>query len=204
MTWRILASAVVAVGLMSGPALACKGTSVLLEDNFRQVDAAWDQADWFSIGAGQAKITPDKGYGLTVFYNGTLFENADMCVDLTMPEIGNPDETIGGVVFWGDDYSNYYGLFVSGHGTAAILRYQNKRWLAPVRWRKVDMKPQAGASNTLRVKMDGNTAQTFINDKPFALIKGAPKQGGSLIGFHAESESAKPDTWIYSNLKITN
>jgi hypothetical protein len=204
MSWKCLTGAILALGLAATPALACKGKTVLFEDNFKEADPAWATGEGFAIDFGAAKIGVKPNGGLTSLYGGSLFEDADMCLEVTVPEAKQPTFTAGGIVFWALNYGNYYGLFIDAAGDAAIIRLQNGKWLYPVSWRKFDgIKAGAGQVNTLRVTLKGNTGIGYINDKQFAAFKGMPPANGSQFGLHGESEADLVNTWSFSNIKIT-
>lgn len=205
MSWKLVTGVVVAIGLAASPALACKGKTVLFEDNFKDADPAWASGEGFSIEFGQAKIAVKPNGGLTSLYGGSLFENADMCVDVTIPEAKHPSYTAGGIVFWAQDYGNYYGLFIDANGGGAVVRLQNGKWLYPVSWRKSDgVKVGTGQVNALRVTLKGNTGVAYINDKQFAMFKGQPPANGSQFGLHGESEADRQNAWSFANVKITD
>jgi len=205
MSWKLVTGVILAAGLAATPALACKGKTVVFEDNFKDADPAWASGEGFAIDFGQAKIAVKPNGGLTSLYGGSLFADVDMCVDVTIPEAKQPTYTAGGIVFWAQDYGNYYGLFIDAAGDASVIRLQNGKWLYPVSWRKTDaVKPGAGQVNTLRVVLKGNTGTAYINDKQFTLFKGMPPANGSQFGLHGESEADRTNTWSFSNVKITD
>jgi hypothetical protein len=202
MSPKSIALAALALGLVSAPALACKGKTVLLQADFRSVDASWDTS--LAMGAGTAKIAPDPGFISWPFYNGGFFADADICVDINIPTGAKPNSIAGGIVFWAADYSNFYTFLLANGGTMAIIRRQNAKWIAPVKYRAADgVNMQTNATNTLRITLKGTSVTTYINDKPFVTITGQPPEGGGQIGLYGESESDKQDTWTFSNLKIT-
>jgi hypothetical protein len=199
MARMIMAAAVIAAGLWSNPALACKGTVVILQDDFKTVDAAWDTVDGFAIESGQAKYSGKDAVGL--YYNGNLFTDFDYCIDITMSKMTDPPQQSQGVVFWATDYDNRYMLLVSGDGQATIARKQNGKYIYPVAWRKFDaIKTDVGAVNSLRVVVKGGTVTANVNDKPFATLKGQPPKEGSQIGLYFTG----PDPFVVTNLKVTN
>jgi hypothetical protein len=201
MTRMIAAAAIIATGLCCNPALACKGTEVLLQDDFKTVDLGWDTADGFTIGSGQAKWTNKDDAGMAIYYNGSLFTDFDYCIDLTTLEKTTPEQAAG-LVFWATDYNNRYIFqLLSRDGQAEIVRRQNGKSLFPVANRKFDaIKTDAGAINSLRVVVKGNTFTAYVNDKMFVTAKGQPPKDGSQIGIYLGS----PDAFAFSNVKITN
>jgi hypothetical protein len=204
MSRKSIALIVLALGLASGPAFACKGKTVLLQADFRSVDPSWDAN--LGIGMGVAKIASNPGYISWPFYQGSFFTDADICVDVTIPTGAKPNSIAGGVVFWAADYQNFYAYLLANGGTMAIYRRQNGKFLTPVGWRKADGVNMADdAPNTLRITLNGKIATAYINDKPFVtLTTGQPPDGGSQIGLYGESEADKTNTWSFSNLKITS
>jgi hypothetical protein len=193
-----------ALSFASAPALACKGKHVLYHDDFRKVDPLWDKQEWFSIGSGRAKMTPDIGKALTVVLNGVTFDQADICADVVMADPADPQKPFAGVVFWVEDYANLYGFMISAAGTAAIIRIQDRKWVLPVRWRTVPgLQTRPGSVNTLRITINGNSATTYINEQTFVTFTGQSPKDGGYIGFHGESEQNRADTWAFGNLTIT-
>jgi hypothetical protein len=199
-----LSLALAAGGLLSTPAVACKGKSILYRDDFRKVAPGWDSQEWFSIGGGRAMMRPDVGKALTVMLHGATFDEADICADVVMARPANPAKPFAGVVFWADNYSNLYGLFVNLAGNAAIVRVQDRKWSLLVPWRRLEgMQTRPGGVNTLRVTLKGNSATAYVNDQTFVSFTGVRPQDGGMIGFHGESEQSQADTWMFANLKIT-
>jgi hypothetical protein len=196
--------AAVAMLALSGPALACKGKTVLLEDNFEEVDPAWSVSDAVSIGSGKLSISPKPGYGNAVWYNGMLFDDADICVDMVVPTANQPDKISGGILFYFDDWDNNFRFVTSG-GSAAVVRYQKGKYLTPISWREVaGMNTKPGSVNTLRLTLKGNTGTAYVNDKPLGNFKMAPGTGTllGLVGYSAQDDA--PATWTFQNLKVTD
>ena len=190
--------------IASSPALACKGRNVILADDFTTPDAAWgDNDDSFIIGSGTLQLKPAPGSTLGGVYQGELFEDADICIDMVMPTGRNPPN--GGLLFWWQDWDNAYLFQADATGSAAVFRWQRGRGLFPVSWRKApSLKTAANAVNTLRLTLKGGTATAYINDQRFATFKGNPPQGGGMIGAFGASENGVSNTWTFSNLKVTD
>jgi hypothetical protein len=205
MALRVFMGALLAMALASVPALACKGPNVIFSDNFTDVDPGWSTDDQFAIGGGKVQIKPDAGKSYGSYYGGSIFDDADMCVDLSVSPPRDPTNLSGGLVFWLDDWENAYLFLISPAGQAAVLRYQKGKALYPVSWRKADsVKTGANAVNTIRVTTKGSAVSTYINDKPFVALKGQPPKGGGSIGLYGESENGAQNVWTFSNLKITD
>lgn len=205
MVWKTVAGALVAISLAASPALACKGPNVLLEDNFSEADPSWAVYDKAVIEDGALKITADAGYLNWIWYDGSTFDNADVCVDVTIPELKNAQTPVGGLIFLGADNANYYMAWMSPLGTVGVQRRVNSKWVNPVPARKAEMKNKMGDSNTLRVTFEGTKATLYVNDKKVVDFKVQPPQGGGArIGFIGESEAERANTWAFTNLKVTD
>ena len=188
MSLRLLASVLVAMAIGSAPALACKGREVLFEDKFQEEDAGWPEG--MTIANGRAEMKPEKGYVQWAFYTGAAFPEADICLDLIIPQY--KEYATGGLLFWGGNNENWFALRIttSEGGYAQVQRRQGKEisWLRWTGARRPASRAAPGSTNQLRVVVKGTNAQTFINDRPFAKFKGINLAGG-LIGLYAGSET---------------
>src|SRR5262249_34861997 len=128
---------IVAIALATTAARAAGcGGNVQFQDAFGQVDPAWPTSDNISIGGGKLQIKADAGKDFWAIYGGSLFGDADICVDVSVNTVSDPTGPGAGVVFSFVDSNNYFAIYFSPDGTAAIQRHQNGRLLSPVGWRK--------------------------------------------------------------------
>src|ERR1700679_105584 len=89
------------------PSFACQGDKVLLAEDFSSADASWGaQNDNFTIKDGAATVKADSQRGYKALDNAFLFDDADICVTVTALDIGKPEASAGGLVFWAQDYRN--------------------------------------------------------------------------------------------------
>lgn len=184
---------------MAGPAMACKGKTVLFEDDFKMADPGWDVDQALSIDFGGAKLTTAPNKGWSALYSGSIFEDADFCIDMTFDKAS--DNSAAGILFWAQDYGHYYWLALTPAGDFAVYRITQGRWLTPVTKRKADSaKPGTGQANRLRVVTKGNVATVFVNDKQVIAFKGQPPTGGGQIGLRSENDTVA----AFGNLKITS
>ncbi len=211
--WLIVAA--IGFSLMTNPASACKGAKVLFSDDFRVADPAWgiDAAPSVgSIGFGKFTIAPTNSVAdsgsittWTFLYSGSLFGDVDICATIIFPNTDAAKDQVAGIAFWGSDISNVYKFNISPAGTASIVRRQNGKAIFPVAWRKADaVKVTPGATNTLRVTLNGTSASTYINDKLFITIKGQPPEGGAQIGFSAGNAEHASFPFVFTDLKVTD
>lgn len=195
-----LTGAFFGMAVAASPALACKGATVLLQDDFTDMDPAWNvlYGDWSAEnGKLTAKSEPGK-IGL-LLYDGAFFPAADVCINVTAPTVRDPTSVMAGIGFWAGDSS--YFMTIRPDGFAGVSRLSNSGWLHPVPMRKFDgVKTGAGAVNSIRVVWKGpppegsNTppdprVNFFINDRPFITFKANPNPNRQLE-LYDESEGA--------------
>ena len=94
----------------------------------------------------------------------------------------------GGLMFWGKDYSDFYGLDISADGRFQVFRRFNNGWLYPIAWQdNPAIKKGVGQVNRLRVVTRGSQATAYINDGQVATFPGKPPAGGGCVGLYGES-----------------
>jgi hypothetical protein len=203
--------AVVCLAMYSSSALACKGPTTLLRDDFTDEDPAWGLTDHTNaqIGGGALKVTSDPGHFFNLYYQGMNFPAGDACVDIVFPTTPVKNVTQGGLGLWtgrGWDF-----VFINSDGTAGVQGLQNNDWINPVPARKFDaIKTAPGAVNQLRLVWKAPPAsnstvapdpyvQIFINDKPFIKYKTVPNPNRA-ISIYADTEGAQ---FEFRNLAVT-
>src|SRR5262245_45071221 len=203
MATRLFVTAIIAMSLVSGPALACSGKEIF-SDNFTGTGRGWQKWKGAAIGAGKAVLTPEPEKSTALVYGGELFEDADICVELTVDKPRDPQKTVGGLILWDEDWNNHALFLISPDGAATVIRYQKGKRLTPIAWEDtdlVDTKPNA--VNRLRLTLKGRSQVVYINDKVFGELKMAPPADGGKFGFDAESEPDAANTWTFTKLKVT-
>lgn len=188
------------------PAFACDGDKVLLAEDFKTADASWGaQNDNFAIKDGAAVIKADSQRGYKALDNAFLFDDADICVTVTALDIGKPEASAGGLVFWAQDYRNAYFLLMATNGYYKIGRLVDGAWVnAPLDWTQSDAIVQGvNKPNVLGLTIKGQSLMVSINGKPGAVLRAQSPEASSLIGLYAESAD-KVDTWKFNDLKVTN
>ena len=86
---RLVASVLVVLAAASGPALACKGPSLIFTDDFKTADPAWQVGSWttLTIAGGKLQMKSDPGSYSMATYQGFFLDSGDVCVDVTMPDV---------------------------------------------------------------------------------------------------------------------
>ena len=205
---RRLALAVTVAALFfpgAGRGLACEGDRVLFAEDFAAADASWgEQSGKFAIKDGAAVVKADSQHGYKALNNAFLFDDADICLTATALEIGKPEDSAGGLVFWAQDYRNAYFLLLATNGYFKIGRLVNDAWVnPPLDWTASDAIAQGvGKPNTLRLTIKGQALAVAINGKPVTMLRAQSPIAPSLIGLYTES-GEKVDAWKFNNLKVT-
>jgi hypothetical protein len=203
MSLKVIAGLAIALIVASAPAYACKGLNKLLEDDFTDPESGWaEQIPVMEITGGRLLLTTQPGQHSSASYEGDFFNDADMCVTVTAPDV--KDESLGyaGIMFYLTPAYEFYAFLIGpGNGRAGVIRMVNGEFLAPVKERKAKGMKLGGKSvNTLRVTWNNGAVATYINDELFAKFKARPPRNGK-IGLYAESSGA---TWSFTHVLVTN
>jgi len=189
------------------PARACMGTTVLLQDDFKTMEANWGQPSaLISVQNGHLILKPALNTETEALNNGNVFTDMDACVDVMATALGpEMQHSYGGLVFWATDLSNYYEFMVSGTGTYGIFRRLAGRWITVVNFTlNAAVKKGVNQTNQLRVVTKGNQAALYINGTQMTSLSGQPPAGGGEIGLSGAAGTKTQAVWQFSNLKITN
>jgi hypothetical protein len=227
-----LSAIVLGLAVMSGPALACMGPTVIYQDNFQTANPAWDTSPSgipitpsvpiLSIAGGQAKLTPPPGNFAVAIYDSQFFPSSqfpsfDACVDITSPSVSDTGQAAAGIVFGQINGSGFYVFAMEEDGQVAVaqLQLQPYGWSYLVPWQAApNLKTGANVSNTLRVTIapaggtaTGNSGTVYVNGVKIATLP-LPAMQGTKLGLWGEGDpgvnSVSGATWAFSNLKITN
>lgn len=198
-----------ALALVSGsvlPAAAvCPGATVLYEDSFDRLQPTWsDVAGAAVVGNGQLSVTPGTALEVWLASSAGVYDDLDMCVNVTTVKGVVPDEAKAGLVFWYEDENNFYVFQLSPNGKASVLRRQRGKWLDQVRWKDAENASQGdGAVNELRVTIKGGDAVFFVNGGEFAKLEATAPENGQQIGLFAASPESEPATFAFDDLRVT-
>jgi hypothetical protein len=197
-----LLGALIAAMLVSTSALACKGKTVLLEDDFMVADPGWSNS--IVIGGGTAKLTAERDEFVVELHSANDYGDADICVDVMLPQEGG-DDAWGGIAFWAEHEDNFYWYTMNAIGAVEVRRFRNNKWLTPMKERRVprvDARP--GTTHTLRVTVQGSKATLYVDNIKVTDLNGQPPKEETFIGLAAESTHDRKITWVFSKLKVTS
>jgi hypothetical protein len=200
-----LASAMLLVAAPAWQARACEGQKIIFEDHFSDDAGGWSINDAIEVkdGTFAFKLPPDE---LETNLNVTFtVEDADICAEVVWPE-GDPITLGAGLLFWGEDNKDYFQFGIVDSGKFWIARKQDGKWRTIVE--NVDssaINTSPGASNTLRVKVTGNTASFFINGTKVRDLRGQPPEGGWRFGLSGDNFDKQKDArLVFKSVKVTD
>ena len=189
----------------AGAARACEGRKVLFEDQFSELQSTWDASPaTVHVEDGQMIVRPKATFTVWVPNTAALYDDIDMCVDVTTVDAVDPTTNSAGLVFWYVDNKNFYRFEADASGNAAVFRESRGKTLKQIDWTKVAaLHLGDGATNQLRVVTKGKVATFYVNGKKFRDLNGQPPGGGQEIGVIGTSPKKGVATYAFANFKIT-
>jgi len=190
------------------PAAACGDGNVLFEDSMQSLDESWGWTEDPTRSVGEAGITWNlaPNQNLTAFNQTSLYNDFELCVDLTVDERPETSGVYLGVAFWGFDSKNNYTVDIfPADGGVAVYRAQNGKFLKPVPYFKSDaVDKKAGATNELVIVVTGKHAVISVNGTTVKEFNGVPPAEGGLVGldFGTASSDSGPTTLTFSNFQV--
>jgi hypothetical protein len=205
----LAASLTLALCGLAGQAAACMGEKVLFQETFSAPDpVVWGSFPaHFEMKDGKVTVRPPAQSETFQFESGFAFEDADICLTVTLLETTDPSNSFGGLLFWVKDKANFYVLNVASIGYYQVRRKLAGQWAVPdlIGWTETKaVKQGPNQPNTLRVTLKGQSVAIAINNNDVTRFRAQPPEAPSFVGLYAASAAAKPDAWQFSNLKVTN
>lgn len=187
-------------------AAACEGQNVIFEDQFHDDAGGWSIKDNMEVkdGAFTFKLPPDDmSSNLNVTFT---VKDADICTDTVWPE-GEQTVLGAGLLFWGEDSRTYFQFGILNNGKFWIARKQDGKWLGTIAT-NVDstaIKTLPGATNTLRVKTNGNSVTFYINGTKVRELRGQAPKTGWRFGLSGDNfDKQKEAKVVFKSMKVTN
>lgn len=187
-------------------ASACEGQNVIFEDQFYDDAGGWSIKDNMEVkdGTFTFKLPPDDmSSNLNVTFT---VKDADICTDTVWPE-GDQPVLGAGLLFWGEDNRTYFQFGILNNGKFWIARKQDGKWLGTIA-ANVDstaIKTLPGATNTLRVKTNGNSVTFYINGTKVRDLRGQAPKTGWRFGLSGDNfDKQKEAKVIFKSMKVTN
>lgn len=188
--------------LAAGPAAAeCNPDNVIFEDDFEFLDGSWGTPDdSFNVEDGVLVLRSFWGQVNLQTKN----EAANVCVDTTIVEAPNPDNSPIGVVWWWENWDNYYYLFYWANSAwVEIRRFVKGQPQSVAALETLALKQGIGETNHIELQLRAKDATLFINDTQVTRFKGKPPKDGGAVGVYAISPEDQPATWTYDNFVVS-
>ena len=188
--------------LAASPAVAeCDPDNGIFEDEFEFLDPSWGApADDFYVEDGALVIKSHWGQVNTLTQN----EAANVCVDMTIVDAPAPDNSPIGLVWWWENWDNYYYLFywpdVAYVEVRRLVKGQSQTLLS---LDTLALKKGVGQTNHVEMQLRPKDATLIINGTQVSRFKGKPPKGGGSIGVYATSPEDQPATYKFDNLVVS-
>jgi len=211
-TCALVCGMILAAATIVSPALACKGSTVLLKDDFSKSSRAWSGAgktSSFVITNGKLLGKSDQGYYGIATYGAKFFPDADVCVDVVWPQVDDPSNKWAGIMFdqstKEEGWTRYLAV-INFDGTVVVHQVNKDGWLEPIPAGEFEgLKTEQGAVNTVRLvwKSTEPTISFYINDKLVGTFD-ATQSTGRKIGLVFNTDGTPPDLAIeFHNVLVT-
>src|SRR3990172_7003581 len=188
--------------LAASPAVAeCDPDNALFEDDFEFLDGSWGAPN-DSIYAEEGVLVIKSFMGAVNFQ--TKNEAANVCVDMTIVDAPVQDQSPIGLVWWWENWDNYYYLFYWADSAWVEVRRIVKGQAQNVTAvETLALKQGAGQTNHVELRLKPKDATLFINGTEVTRFKGKPPKGGGSIGVYGSSPEDKPATYEFDNLVVS-
>jgi hypothetical protein len=173
----------------------------LFEDDFEFLDPSWGTpADNFYVEDGVLVLKSFWGQVNSLTAN----EAANVCVDMTIVDASAPENSPIGLVWWWENWDNYYYLFYWADANwvevRRIIKGQAQNVAAV---ETLALKKGVGQTNHVELRLKPKDATLFINGTEITRFKGKPPKGGGSIGVYGTSPEDKPATWSFDNFIVS-
>ena len=187
-------------------ATACEGQEVIFEDKFADDAGGWPIRESVEVKDGSFTFklpADDMQSNLNVTYT---VKDADICSETVWPA-GEQPILGAGLLFWGEDNRTYFQFGVLNNGKFWIARKQDGKWLGTIA-ANIDsaaINKAEGASNTLRVKVSGNSVTFFINGTKVRELRGQAPKAGWRFGLSGDNFDKQKEAQVtFKSVKVTN
>jgi len=200
--FAIAAAAMLGHVVASSPALAeCNLETSIFDDDFEFLDGSWAQpTDKIYVEEGVLVL---KDWGQVNLQTTSVA--ADVCVDATIVEAADPDVSPVQLLFWWEDWDNYYRLMYWAHGYLEIRRFVKGKDLTLYSSQDVTaaLKPGIGETNHIELQLRPKDMKALVNGTQVTRLKAKPPKDGGAIGFSAWGSEGKPMVATFDNLVVS-
>lgn len=194
-----LLAALIVLVANHGASAACDPETALYEDEFDFLDVSWGSADdSILISDGALQI---RGSGGVVNLE-TKTKAADVCVDVTIEEAEKVSDSPAGVVFWWQDWQNYYAVFVWSDGWLEVRRMEDGESKTLFTQETDALNAGAGAVNNVELTLQPKDATLIVNGSEVRRFKAKRPKDGGAVGLYGISPDGAPATFSFDNLIV--
>jgi hypothetical protein len=188
--------------LLATPAVAdCSPDNAVFEDEFDFLDGSWgDATDDFYVEDGALIMKPGSWH---VNFSSKNDGATDYCVDLTIADAPEPDSDPIGLIFWWQDWDNYYYLLQWAQGSVAVRRVIKGKSTDLFGADSLAIKKGVGQTNHYELKLRPKDATLLINGTEIKRFKGVQPAGGGVVGLVGLSSDEKPATFKFDNFVVS-
>jgi hypothetical protein len=202
---RFLTGALGIVGLAlfftAGAARAdCNADGALYADDFEFLDGSWGDADDHFYTEGGSAVVKDWVERVNF---ATQNPGANICVDATIVEAPKPDESPIGLIFWWQDWDNFYYAWYWATGSVAVNRMVKGKYVNVLQTQTLALKKDVGATNHLEIDVRPKDATLFINGTQVTRFRGVQPKDGGVVGLIAISADGAPGTYKFDNFVVS-
>jgi hypothetical protein len=202
---RFLTGALGIVGLAlfftAGAARAdCNADDALYADDFEFLDGSWGDADDHFYTEGGSAVVKDWVERVNF---ATQNPGANICVDATIVEAPKPDESPIGLIFWWQDWDNFYYAWYWATGSVAVNRMVKGKYVNVLQTQTLALKKDVGATNHLEIDVRPKDATLFINGTQVTRFRGVQPKDGGVVGLIAISADGAPGTYKFDNFVVS-
>jgi hypothetical protein len=178
---------------------ACDPENALYEDDFEFLDVSWGRADdSILVDDGALEV---RGSGGVVNLE-TKTKAAAVCVDVSIEEAEKASDSPAGVVFWWENWQNYYAVFVWADGWIEVRRMEDGQSKTLFTQETDALKTGAGAVNNIELALQPKDATLFVNGTEVRRFKAKRPEDGGAVGLYGISPDDAPATFTFDNLIV--
>jgi hypothetical protein len=183
------------------PAMAeCNVDNALFEDNFEFLDVSWGEPDDTFLVEDDALVV--KGWREQVNFT-TQNDGANVCVDATIAEASAEGNSPMGLIFWWQDWDNYYYLWYWADGGLEVRRILKGKSTTVFTTETLALKKGVGETNHLELQLRPRDATIIINGTNVQRFKGIQPKDGGVVGVTATSPQDASATFKFDNFIVS-
>jgi hypothetical protein len=194
-----LAVVLFALSLSTSVFAACDPENALYEDDFEFLDVSWGAAD-DSILVEDGALVIKGSAGLV--NQETKTEGAAVCVDVSVEEAAEVPSSPAGVVFWWQDWKNYYAVFVWADGWLEVRRMDDGKSKTLFTQQAEALNTGTGAINSIELSLQPKDTTLSVNAQEVRRFKAKRPKDGGAVGLYGVSPDNAPAKFGFDNFIV--